>query len=460
MNITSTSPSALRVLVGDDDGDVRLSARFLLEAEGCRVHLAASIAEIVQCVRQQEIDVALLDMNYTRDTTSGWEGVELLDSLASIDPDLPVIVMTAWGNIDLAVEAMQHGARDFVQKPWSNERLLRQVRQHGRISRSLRRGRLLEEENRLLRGEVSQTGFIGRAPAMQQVWEVLQQVGPSDAAVLILGENGSGKGEVARLLHQYSLRKAGPFVSVNMGGLSEFLFESELFGHVKGAFTDAKSDRPGRCELAGGGTLFLDEIGNLGFNQQSKLLRLLETGEFERVGSSRTCHADIRIVSATNVDLPAAVQQGHFREDLYYRLNTVTVTLPPLRHRKEDLEALVQQFLSRHNRKYKKQIADLSPAAWQVLREHSWPGNIRELDHALERAVLLCGDPLIGPRHLSIQPDHRESPDLGHATLAEVEKYMIARALERHSGNIMEAARHLGLSRATLYRRLQDDPAS
>jgi len=452
---SDTLASPLEILVADDDDGVLVSARFLFEGEGWKVQVARSPEEAMRRVQRHQFDVALLDMNYARNTTSGQEGLDLLGRLTQLDADLPVLLMTAWGTIDLAVEAMRRGARDFVQKPWDNSRVLAQVAKHGQLGRALRAGRLLAEENQLLRADTGFTGFIARSAAMAPVLEMLCQVAPSEASVLILGENGTGKGVIARLIHEQSARAGGPFINVNMGGLPESLFESELFGHVKGAFTDAKADRPGRFELARGGTIFLDEIGNVTLAQQAKLLRLIETGEFERVGSSRTIKADVRLVSATNAVLRDEVAAGRFREDLLYRLNTVTIELPPLRERREDLLPMARFFLTRHSSKYRKDIEGLTPEAEALLQRHNWPGNVRELDPALERAVLMCRDRLIGTSHLALAPGGAAAADLESMSLEEVEKVLIRKALQRQQGNVTEAARQLGVSRATLYRRLQ-----
>src|SRR4051794_30536401 len=330
----------------------------------------------------------MMDLNYTRDTTSGQEGLEVIPKVQAIDSTLPIVVMTAWATIDLAVEAMKRGARDFVPKPWDNERLLAVVRTQVELAGALRRGRKLEAENELLRG--SAPNLIAEAPAMRPVIEMISRVGPSDANILITGENGTGKGLVAQALHTVSARAARPLVTVNAGGVSEGVFESELFGHVRGAFTDAKADRVGRFEMAEGGTLFLDEIANVPLSQQNKLLRVLETGDFERLGSSRTRRANVRLISATNADLHAEVAAGRFRQDLLFRINTIEMRLPALRERREDIPALAMHFLQRRARHYRKPITGFDPSAMQALLEHAWPGNVRELDHAIERAVLMA----------------------------------------------------------------------
>jgi DNA-binding NtrC family response regulator len=423
----------------------------------------------VDCVRSPHLlldalshsnyDVVLIDLNFTRDTTSGKEGLDLLARLQEIDSRLPVIVMTAWGNIDLAVESMKRGARDFLQKPWENERLVSLVSVHAELHRALRRARQLELENRLLRAE-GMPEFIAGAPSMQPVLELIAQVGPSDANVLITGEHGTGKEIVAKLLHTASARARMPLVTVNAGGLPEGTFESEIFGHVKGAFTDARADRVGRFELANGGTLFLDEIANVSLRQQAKLLRVLETGELERVGSSQTRRVDVRVLSATNADLRLEAKNGGFREDLLFRINTVEIHLPALRDRCEDIPLLAAHFLSRNCARYRKQIAGFSSAAMQHLMQYPWPGNVRELEHTIERAVLLCRGDEIDLTNLAIVSSRNsaqsfDSGSLENMSVDEVEALLIRKMLRRCDNNISQAAEALGLSRAALYRRIE-----
>jgi DNA-binding NtrC family response regulator len=445
----------LTVLIADDDPAIVTSGKFLFRDEGWKVLEARSPSEAVRQVEKNECDVALVDMNYARNTTGGAEGLDLISRIHEMDPDLPVVVMTAWGTIDLAINAMKSGAADFVQKPWENARVVQQIRAHGTASRALRRNRLLEEENQILRGRGLPEGFVCNSSAMRQVVEIVDQVAPSRASILLLGENGTGKGVVARMIHEKSPLHEGPFISVNMGGLPENLFESEMFGHVKGAFTDAKTDRAGRFELAKGGTLFLDEIGNMTPAQQGKILRVLETGEYERVGSSRTLKADVRIVSATNTNLRAAVQAGTFREDLFFRLNTVTVDLPPLRDRKDDILALAESFIHSFGSKYHKTILDFEKDAEEELLAHDWPGNIRELRHAMERAVLLCKGNALTRRDIGLQRDNSAKANLDSMSIEDVERVLIQKALHRNEGNVTKAAEQLGMSRATFYRRLK-----
>jgi DNA-binding NtrC family response regulator len=445
---------ALRVLVADDQQDVLEALRLLLKAEGFAIETASSPAGVLAAAESREFDVALIDLNYTRDTTSGQEGLDLLARLTALDPTLPVVVMTAWASVDVAVAAMHRGARDFVQKPWENARLLAILRTQAELARALRNGQRLEAENRALRGDGGPR-LIADSAAMRPVLDMISRVGPSDANVLITGENGSGKGTVAQALHAVSSRAGRPLVTVNAGGLSEGVFESELFGHVKGAFTDAKADRVGRFELADGGTLFLDEIANVPMNLQPKLLRVLETGEFERVGSSRTRKVDVRILSATNADLHAEVAAGRFRQDLLFRINTIEIRVPPLRERREDLPLLGQHFLKAHTLRYRKKVTGFDPGALRALTEHGWPGNVRELDHAIERAVLMSQGETIRPADLGLRTAAEAQGKLEEMSLEEVEAFLIKKALSRYDGNVSRAADALGLSRSALYRRLQ-----
>jgi DNA-binding NtrC family response regulator len=444
-----------RILVADDQPDVLEALRLLLKAEGYLIDTAASPAGVVAAIEDKEFDVLLMDLNYARDTTSGQEGLDLLHTVRTMDPTLPAVVMTAWGSVDVAVEAMRRGARDFVQKPWDNARLLAIVRTQVELSRALRRGQRLEAENLMLRGE-GQPHLIAEAPAMQPILQMIARVGPSDANILITGENGTGKGMVAQALHAVSQRGAKPFVTVNAGGVSEGVFESELFGHVRGAFTDAKADRVGRFEMAEGGTLFLDEIANVPLSQQNKLLRVLETGDFERLGSSRTRRANVRLISATNADLHAEVAAGRFRQDLLFRINTIELRLPALRERREDIPALANHFLQRRARHYRKGINAFDQTAMQALLEHAWPGNVRELDHAIERAVLMAQGGTVKATDLGLRSTRSDAAArLEDMSLEDVECFLIKKAMSRYDGNVSHAARGLGLSRSALYRRLQ-----
>jgi DNA-binding NtrC family response regulator len=446
-----------RILIADDQREVREALRLMLKAQGFDTETAGSPAEILQAVTSRDFDAVLMDLNYTRDTTSGREGLDLIGRLRAIDETLPVVVMTAWASVDVAVEAMRRGARDFVEKPWDNQRLSTILSTQIDLHRALRRGQRLAAENELLRSD-GEPILIARSPEMRPVLDLIERIGPSEANVLITGENGTGKGVVARALHAASARSEIPMVTVNTGGLSEALFESELFGHVRGAFTDAKTDRVGRFELADGGTLFLDEIANISLNQQAKLLRVLETGEFERLGSSKTRTADVRIVSATNVALRDEVAAGRFRQDLLFRLNTVEIRIPPLRERRDDIPPLAQHFLGLHAQRYRKQLGGFEEAALGLLLSHPWPGNVRELDHAIELGVLMARGDRVQAHDLGLQiaaPPAAAPPTLEGMTLEEVERALIQKALARYNGNVSQAAQALGLSRSALYRRLE-----
>lgn len=442
-----------RILIADDQPDVAEALRLLFKAQGWRAEMVTSPAAALALVARDEFDLLVADLNYTRDTTSGQEGLDLLARVPAVDPTLPVVVMTAWATVDLAVEAMRRGARDFIQKPWENERVLAIARNQIELRRALREGERLAAANAAQQG--GGPVLIANSPAMRPVLDLVRRVGPSDATVLITGENGTGKGVVAAALHAASARANRPFISVNMGGLTETLFESELFGHVRGAFTDAKADRVGRFEMAEGGTLFLDEIANVPPSQQAKLLRVLETRCYERVGSSRTQQADVRLVVATNADLRAEVAAGRFRQDLLFRLNTIEIHLPPLRERREDIEPLGLFFLQQQRGRYRKDIAGFDPAALAALRAHGWPGNVRELSHAVERAVLLGNGPLIRAPDLGLAQAREGAPRLEDMSLDEVERFLIRQTLLRCDGNAMKAAEQLGLSRSAFYRRLE-----
>lgn len=408
----------------------------------------------MEALGQCDYDVLLIDLNYTRDTTSGQEGLDLLARIHEYDSRLPVIVMTAWANIGLAVECIKRGARDFIQKPWENERLLSLVRVHAELHQALRRARQLELENRLLQAD-GLPEFIAQSQAMQPVLDLIARVGPSDANVLITGEHGTGKEIVARLLHAASPRARMALVAVNAGGLPEGTFESEIFGHVKGAFTDARTDRVGRFELANGGTLFLDEIANVTLHQQSKLLRVLESGELERVGSSQTRRVDVRLLCATNAQLDEEVKAGSFREDLLFRINTVEIHLPPLRDRREDIPLLAAHFLNRNRARYRKQVSRFSARAMQQLMQYLWPGNVRELEHSVERAVLLCRGEEVEPSDLAIAGSRSGAHSFDSMSIDEVESLLVKKVLRRCNNNISQAAEALGLSRAALYRRME-----
>jgi DNA-binding NtrC family response regulator len=443
-----------RILVADDQQHILQALELLLKPQGYKVDLVGSPQLAREVLAGTAYDAALIDLNYTRDTTSGQEGLDLLSEIVALDGTLPVIVMTAWGNVDLAVDAMRRGARDFIQKPWENERLLSILRTQVELHRALQRAERLAAENRLLSAH-GRKDFIATAPSMVPVLEAITRIAPSDANVLLTGEHGTGKEVAAHTIHALSLRASRPMIAVNTGGLAEGVFESELFGHVKGAFTDARSDRIGRFELAEGGTIFLDEIGNVPLRQQAKLLRVIESGEIERVGSSHTKKIDVRVISATNNDLPAACQAGQFRQDLLFRLNTVEIHLPALRERREDIPALAMHFLSHYASRYRRQVQGLDGSALQSLLQYSWPGNIRELEHTLERAVLMCRADQIQPADLGLGVQRPATQNLEELSLESVETILIRKALQRFQGNVTQAAEALGLSRGALYRRME-----
>jgi len=452
--MAETSP--VRVLVADDQADILNALTLLLSDEGYEVVQARSPGETLERLEASDFDLAILDLNYTRDTTSGQEGLDLLERIKPLDPTLPVLVVTAWSSVAGAVEAMRRGARDYIEKPWDDERLLVTVRTQIDLRRALRRSQRLQEANtRLQRGATP--AFIGNSPAIADVRQTIERIAPSDAAVLITGEHGTGKEVVATWLHAYSERKSRPMVTMNAGGLAEGIAESELFGHVKGAFTDARFDRIGCFELADEGTLFLDEIANMPLRLQAKLLRVLQTGEVQRVGSSRLRYVNVRVLSATNADLDIEIANGRFREDVLYRLNTVVIRLPPLRDRPEDIAPLAAHFLAHYAARYRKPLTGFDAAASTALLTHRWPGNVRELGHSVERAVLMA-DPAataITARHLGLQTSRTGDAQPEAQSLEDAERVFIEKVLARHGGDVRLAAQQLGMSRSALYRRLQ-----
>jgi len=446
--------TAPRILVADDQPDVLEALRLMLKGEGFQIETVGTPAGVLAALERQDFDALLMDLNYTRDTTSGREGLDLVSKVQAVDATLPVIVMTAWGSVDGAVEAMRRGARDYVEKPWDNARLLATLRTQVELGQALRTSQRLETENRRLRGPALPT-LLASSRAMQPVLHKLERIAPSDANVLVTGEHGTGKEVVARWIHAASHRAAMPLVTVNAGGISEGVFESELFGHVKGAFTDAKTDRVGCFELADRGTLFLDEIANVPLKQQAKLLRVLETGEFQRVGSSRSKTVNVRVVSATNANLPREVAEGNFREDLLYRLNTVEIELPSLRDRREDIPLLATHFLRELAARYRKPVREFDAGGMRALLAHPWPGNVRELRHAVERAMLMAPGTTVTAEDLNLRAAAESSGALEEMTLEDAERYLIRQALARCDGNVSRAAEVLGVSRSALYRRLQ-----
>ena len=451
--MADTTP--VRVLIADDQPDILNALRFLLIDEGFDVIDARSPIEVLERIEAADFDLAILDLNYTRDTTSGQEGLDLLERIRSVDPTLPVLVITAWSSVAGAVEAMRRGARDYIEKPWDDERLLVTVRTQIDLRRALRRTHRLQEAHaRLQRGAVP--AFIGDSPAIRDVRQTIERIAPSDAAVLITGEHGTGKEVVAAWIHALSDRRSKALITMNAGGLAEGIAESELFGHVKGAFTDARYDRIGCFEMADEGTLFLDEIANMPVRLQAKLLRVLQTGEVQRVGSSRLRYVNVRVLSATNADPTAEIAAGRFREDLLYRLNTVVIRLPPLRDRLDDVAALAAHFLPYYAARYRKPLSAFDDGALSTMRAHAWPGNVRELAHVVERAVLMA-DPAataVTARDLALQPQ-RAASELNPQSLEEAERAFIEKVLAQHGGDVRLAAQQLGMSRSALYRRLQ-----
>jgi DNA-binding NtrC family response regulator len=449
---TDSESHGRRILVADDDIDVLETVKAVLKRENYRVDTARSPIAVVTELAQESFDAVLIELNFTKDTTSGQEGLALLNEIRNLDPDLPIIVMTAWATVSVAIEAMRRGAKDFVEKPFEPVRLRTSVATQVELSAAIRKTRLLETELTQLRS-ASGSAFIAESSSMERITRLVAKVGPSDASVLITGEPGTGKEVIARMIHGVSRRASRPLVTVNVGGLPDTLFESELFGHVKGAFTDARTDRIGRFELANGGTLFLDEIGNVPLHLQSKLLRVLESGEMERVGSSKTIRIDVRLITATNADLAAAVAANRFRDDLFYRLNTVEIPLPPLRERREDIPLLAAHFLALHGGKYAKHIDGFDEEAMLAMQTYNWRGNIREMNHVIERAVILADSKIHrADLGLSVRAAGNSFEDM---TLEQLEEAFIRKALSRYAGNATTAAQALGLSRSALYRRMQ-----
>lgn len=455
-----------QILIADDNADVISALSYLLETEGYGVSAASTPAAVLHAIRKTAFNVLLMDLNYSRDTTSGKEGLDLLHQVLQLDEHLPVVVMTAWGSIETAVEAMKKGARDFIRKPWDNEHVLAVVNNQIQRQQAENRNRRLAEEVHLLKDAAdSESGaLVSKAPVMRTLLDQLQSVAESSATILLTGENGTGKSMLARYVHKCSPRVAQPFVSVNMGSIAESLFESEMFGHVKGAFTDARENRIGRFELADTGTLFLDEIGNTPYSQQAKLLRVLEEHQFEKVGSSRTQTTDCRLIAATNADLHSAIGAGSFRRDLLYRINTITLHVPALRERPEDILPLAEHFLAVHMQKYARKGLCLGRDAQQALLGYAWPGNVRELSHLIERAVILGRQSEIAVEALGLPAREGTGQDaagqhgawslLMNESLDEIEKYIITTRLQTGTGNWEDLALSLGLSKSAFYRRL------
>jgi DNA-binding NtrC family response regulator len=457
VDLLSVPAEAPRVLVADDQPDVLQAVRLLLKAEGYTVETAGSPAAVARQLQEHDFDVVLLDLNYARDTTSGAEGMDLLRRIRAVHPGLPVVVMTAWGSVDGAVEAMRIGARDYVEKPWDNQRLLATLRAQVELGRALRKAHHLEDENRRLTDDAA-PALAAQSRAMRDVLAMVRRIAPSDASVLITGEHGTGKEVVARRLHAESARASKPLVTVHAGGIATGVVESELFGHVKGAFTDARAERIGYFEAAHRGTLFLDEIGTMPMSLQAKLLRVLQTGEFQRVGSTQPRTADVRLISATNLDLHQEVADGRFRGDLLYRINTVEIHVPALRERRDDIPVLAEGFLRTFAGRYGKRLDGFDSDAMRALLDYAWPGNVRELAHTVERAVLLAGGDRVEAVDLNLRPAAAArgvGAGLEDMPLEEAERHIIRKALDRHGGNVSHAAEALGISRSALYRRLE-----
>ena len=462
MASTETQKSG-KILIVDDNRDLLSAARIFLKRHFLHIDTTQDPTAIPNLLRNQSFDVILLDMNFTRESDSGQEGFVWLDRILEIDPAAVVILITAYGDIEMAVRAIKEGATDFVTKPWDNERLLATLYSALRLRASKTEVSSLREREKAWSQSVDQPfrEIIGNSEAMERVFRAIEQVAPTDASVLITGENGTGKELVARAIHRQSAREGGPFVGVDLGALSESLFESELFGHVKGAFTDAKTDRAGRFELADGGTLFLDEIGNLSMAMQVKLLAVLQNRQVTRVGANEPQAINIRLISATNMPLAEMIEEKQFRQDLLYRINTIEIELPPLRERKGDIDLLAGYFLERYAQRYKKPLHSISPAALKRMEMYPWPGNVRELEHAIERAVIMCQSATIQPEDLfphgkaGVESRGEEGLQLDDYNLEEMEKVMIRKALRKHNGNVTYAAKELGLTRSSLYRRLE-----
>ena len=437
------------ILVADDDDDIRLALELLLMSNGYKVLEAANDKEVTIVTDRQKPDLILLDMNFSRDTTSGQEGLAILSQLEPLN--IPVILMTAWGSIELAVDALKQGACDFIEKPWNKEKLLNSIEQQLNFSK-------LKQEHkgyRQLLSSAKTSPWICQSAEMQHIEQLITQIAPTDANILILGENGTGKSHLAERIHQLSARSQAPFIAVNMAAIPDNLFESELFGHQKGAFTDAKQHRVGRFQLAEQGTLFFDEIGSLPINLQPKLLRVLETGQYEVLGSSQTQNADVRLISATNADLDEQVSKNEFRQDLLYRLNTLVITMPPLRDRLDDIEGLAEHFAQQFVAKYRKPTLSFHIDAISKLKQHQWPGNIRELSHVIERAVLLSQDSQITAQNLLLESGQKTDSTVILQPLEDAEKQLITKAMSVTDGQVIEAAKLLGISRNALYRGLE-----
>jgi two-component system response regulator HydG len=448
-----------KILIVDDDEDVLFSARLLLKQHYSIVQIEKNPHQIPSILKNEHYDIILLDMNFSGNATSGSEGFNWLKKILEIDPSSIVILITAFGTVEMAVKAIKDGATDFVLKPWQNEKLLATISSAMKLSQSQQKIDNLLSRQKQLSKDIDQQfhNIIGLSEEMQKVFSTIQKVAGTDANILILGENGTGKELVARAIHRQSSRADEIFLNVDMGAISESLFESELFGYMKGAFTDAKEDKAGRFEIASGGTLFLDEIGNLSFNLQMKLLSVLQNRTVTRLGSNIPKPIDIRLVCATNIPLDELISEKRFRQDLLYRINTVEINLPPLRKRVEDIPLLVRHFLEIYCKKYNKPEKEISQAALKRLGKYHWPGNVRELQHAVERVIIMNDAKEILPEdfYFSVQDVKEDDVKLNNFDLEEAEKLLIIKAISKYNGNLTKAAKELGLTRASLYRRLE-----
>lgn len=446
-----------KILMIDDDEDVLLAAKMLLKKSNHQVIIEKNPNKIPFLLNNDSYDVILLDMNFSKDTTSGKEGFEWLKQIKERDPDAVVIMITAFGDVEMAVRALKEGATDFILKPWQNEKLVATISTAIKLKKSYNEVDKLRKAKQMLEEQISQPfrDIIGQSSAIKEVFALIDKVAKTDANVLILGENGTGKELVARAIHQKSMRKDNSFVAVDMGAITETLFESELFGHKKGAFTDAREDRPGRFELANGSTLFLDEIGNLSLNLQSKLLSALQSRQVTRVGSNQSLEVDIRLICATNMPLAQMVKEGKFRQDLLYRINTVEITIPPLGDRVDDIPMLANHFLHHYAKKYRKEVLNISAEAMNKLKKYPWPGNVRELQHAIERAVIMADSATLQESDFLFSRKGIDANTTDSLNLDEVEKAAVVKAIQLHNGNISKAAEELGLTRASLYRRME-----
>ena len=448
-----------KILIADDDLNIIASLKYILSEENFDIIAMTTPQAVLENLKIESVDLVLLDMNFQQDTTSGAEGLQLVEAIKNLDENLPIIVMTGWATIDIAVDAMRAGAKDFIQKPWNNERIISAIKTQIKLAKIDRKLQRLSQENKLLSSQSfpeSKEQIIAKSPAMQQLMSTLSDLAKSDMSILLTGDNGTGKSMLAAYVHKLSARADNSFVPVNMGAIPESLFESEMFGHVKGAFTDAKENRVGRFEMAEQGTLFLDELANIPIAQQAKLLRVLEEQKYEVVGSSKSQTADVRIISATNSDLQKAISEQQFRQDLFYRLNTIQLRVPSLSERIEDIKPLAEHFLQQFSLKYNRPVPQLSDDAVSQLQQYSWPGNIRELSHLMERLLFTCKKPMITGRDLLLEEAIQSTQSIEDATLSmeNIEQRVLINRLKHHHGNATDTAKSLGLSRSGFYRRM------